>query len=100
MKNNNIDRKTKQNTPAVLLDKEMNELNSHDTQNSNKTGHKGHMDQSAHHKMMIKDFRRRFYVSLIVTIPILILSPTIQGWLGVSIAFPGLDYVLLSMAIS
>lgn len=76
----------------------MNELNSHDIHNSNKMRHKGKMDQSAHHKMMIKDFRQRFYVSLIVTIPILILSPTIQGWLGVSITFPGLDYVLLIIA--
>ncbi|KKN21108.1 hypothetical protein LCGC14_0928810 [marine sediment metagenome] len=50
MKNNNIDIKAKQNTPAVLLHKEMNELNSHDTHNSNKEGHKGHMDQSAHQK--------------------------------------------------
>jgi Cu2+-exporting ATPase len=83
MKNNNI---------------EMNKFNSHDTHKSNKAGQKGHMDQSAHHRMMIKDFRRRFFISLIVTIPILILSPTIQGWLGVSITFPGLDYVLLIIA--
>jgi len=47
---------------------------------------------------MIKDFRRRFYVSLIVTVPILILSPTIQGWLGFSFSFLGLDYILLIMA--
>jgi Cu2+-exporting ATPase len=92
MKINNIDTETK---PVVLSNKNMKNMNSHDTYNSNKTGH---MDQSAHHRMMIKDFRRRFYISLIVTIPILILSPTIQGWLGVSITIPGLDYVLLIMA--
>ncbi len=95
MKNNNIVKKTKQNVPVVLSDKNVNNKNPHVTPNSNKPGH---MDQSAHHRMMIKDFRRRFYVSLLVTIPILILSPTIQGWLGVSIAIPGLDYVLLVMA--
>ena len=95
MKDNNIVKETKQNIPAVLSDKNMNNINSHDTHNSNKSGH---MDQSAHHRMMIKDFRRRFYISLIVTIPILILSPTIQGWLGVSITVPGLNYVLLIMA--
>lgn len=98
MKNNKIVKETKKNLPAVLSDKNVNNINSHDTHDSNKMGHKGHMDQSAHHRMMIKDFRRRFYVSLIVTIPILILSPTIQGWLGVSITIPGLDYVLLIMA--
>ena len=97
MKDNNIEynKETKQNIPVVLSNKEVNNINSHDTHNSNKSGH---MDQSAHHRMMIKDFRRRFYISLIVTIPILILSPTIQGWLGVSITVPGLNYVLLIMA--
>jgi len=95
MKNNNIVKEKKQNIPTVSSDKNRNNINSHDTPNSKKPGHK---DQSAHHRMMIKDFRRRFYVSLLVTIPILILSPTIQGWLGVSITIPGLDYVLLVMA--
>jgi len=95
MKNNHINIETKQNIPTVLSDRNVNNMNSDDTHNSNK---KEHMDQSAHHRMMIKDFRRRFYISLIVTIPILILSPTIQGWLGVSITFPGLGYVLLIMA--
>ncbi|MFX0008747.1 MAG: copper-translocating P-type ATPase [Candidatus Hermodarchaeota archaeon] len=68
---------------------------SHDTHDSNK---KGHMDQSAHHRMMIKDFRRRFYISLIVTIPVLLLSPTIQGWIGLNFTVPGVEYILLSMA--
>lgn len=95
MKNNNIDMETKQKIPVVLSDKNVNNMNSHDIHNSSK---KGHMDQSSHHRMMIKDFQRRFYISLIVTIPILILSPTIQGWLGVSITILGLDYVLLIMA--
>ncbi|MFW9825401.1 MAG: HAD-IC family P-type ATPase, partial [Candidatus Thorarchaeota archaeon] len=74
----------------------MNTPNS--THNSHNMSPRGHMDQSAHHRMMIKDFRMRFYISLAVTIPILILSPTIQGWFGVSIAFFGVDYLLLSMA--
>ncbi|MFW9948598.1 MAG: copper-translocating P-type ATPase [Candidatus Thorarchaeota archaeon] len=76
----------------------MSEMHSHDTHQSNKVEHMKHMDQSGHHKMMIKDFRLRFYVSLIITIPILLLSPTIQGWLGINLTFPGLEYVLLFMA--
>ncbi|WP_457651426.1 copper-translocating P-type ATPase [Rhodocaloribacter sp.] len=39
----------------------------------------GHHD---HHAMMVADFRRRFWVSLILTIPILLLSPLIQRFLG------------------
>ena len=44
-------------------------------------GHEHH-DHHLHHAMMVADFRRRFWISLIVTIPILLLSPMIQEWLG------------------
>lgn len=56
------------------------------------------MDQSSHHKMMIKDFRLRFIISTIVTIPILILSPTIQSWFGFSLSFPGIEWILLGLS--
>lgn len=36
---------------------------------------------------MVEDFRRRFFVSLMVTVPILALSPMIQGGLGVAEAW-------------
>ncbi len=39
-------------------------------------------DHVSHHAMMIKDFRRRFWISLAISIPILILSPMIQELLG------------------
>lgn len=42
-----------------------------------------------HHAMMEADFRRRFWVVLVLTIPILLLSPTIQEWLGFRLTFPG-----------
>jgi Cu2+-exporting ATPase len=50
----------------------------------------------AHHAHMVADFRRRFWVSLGLTVPILILSPLIQELLGIEdvIAFPGDAYVL------
>ncbi len=38
-----------------------------------------------HHAMMEADMKRRFLVSLIFTVPVLILSPTIQKWLGFQI---------------
>jgi Cu2+-exporting ATPase len=46
--------------------------------------------------MMIKDFKRRFLVSLALTIPILLLSPQIQEWAGFgdSLRFNG-DLILL-----
>lgn len=52
-----------------------------------------------HHAMMELDFRKRFFVSLIITGPILILSPTIQQWFNFTIPhFPGYDYVLFGLA--
>ena len=62
--------------------------------------HKGHHD---HHAHMVADFRRRFWVSLVITVPILLLSPLIQRFLGLGTAlrFSGDTYVafLLSSAV-
>ena len=51
-----------------------------------------------HHAMMIADFRKRFYVVLILTIPIMLLSEMIQHWLNLHISFPGSKYVLLVLS--
>ncbi|MBN1684515.1 MAG: copper-translocating P-type ATPase [Gammaproteobacteria bacterium] len=51
-----------------------------------------------HHKMMIQDFKRRFWVSLILTIPILILSPLIQTFLHYQWQFWGSEYVLFLLS--
>jgi len=48
-----------------------------------------------HHQQMIGALRRRFWVCLIVTIPILLLSETIQNLLGFSIpSFAGQDILI------
>jgi len=59
----------------------------------NHSMHKKH-DHSEHHKHMVKDFKKRFIVSTIVTVPILLLSPLIQGFLNISYSFTGDKYVL------
>jgi len=51
-----------------------------------------------HHAMMVADFRKRFWVSLIITVPVLILSPVIQEWTGISIRFTGDIYVLFALS--
>ena len=48
-------------------------------------GHAGH----DHHTMMIADFKKRFYIVLLLTIPIMLLSEMIQHWLNLHISFPG-----------
>jgi Cu2+-exporting ATPase len=58
-------------------------------------------DHAGHdHEAMIADFRRRFWVSLALTVPILLLSPMIQRFLGLdrTLAFPGDSYVLFGLA--
>ena len=57
--------------------------------------HGGH-DHHAHHVHMIEDFKKRFWVSLVITIPILLLSPMIQHFLGLkdTLRFSGDLYVL------
>lgn len=43
------------------------------------------------------DFLNRFWVSIVITVPILLLSHMIQQWLGFSITFNGDKYVLLTL---
>ncbi|WP_319506155.1 hypothetical protein [uncultured Methanolobus sp.] len=44
--------------------------------------HEGHQGHSGHHAMMVKDFRKRFWISLVLTNPVLLLSPIIQDFLA------------------
>jgi P-type Cu2+ transporter len=63
-------------------------------------GHAQHAGQgdSDHHAMMVADFRRRFFFSLILMVPILALSPMIQMFLGVDWRFTGDSYVLFGLS--
>ena len=51
-----------------------------------------------HHKMMIADFKRRFYVVLVLTIPIMALSTMIQHFIGIHWEFAGSPYILLVLS--
>ena len=50
------------------------------------------------HASMIDDFKKRFYIVLILTIPIMLLSQMIQHWLNIHFSFPGIQYVLLVLS--
>lgn len=56
------------------------------------------MEGDDHHAMMIMDFKKRFFVTLILSIPILLLSPMIQHWLGVDWKFAGSGYILFVLS--
>jgi Cu2+-exporting ATPase len=58
-------------------------------------------DHHAHgHMDMIADFRRRFWVSLALTLPVLALSPMIRSFFGLehALAFPGDGYILFGLS--
>ena len=59
-------------------------------------GHQGH--HGNHHAHMIEDFQRRFYISTLLSIPVLLFSSMIQDFLGFEISFPGMPYVSAVLA--
>jgi Cu2+-exporting ATPase len=65
-----------------------------------KKGHDPHMGMAGHdhHAMMIADFKKRFYVVLLLTIPVMLLSMQIQQWLHLDISFTGSSYLLFALA--
>ena len=56
------------------------------------------MEGHDHYAMMINDFKRRFFITLILTIPIMLLSPMIQQWIGVNWQFIGSGYILFVLS--
>lgn len=75
------------------------------------TGHNMHTNHAAdnkkamhkhqdHHAHMVADFKKRFWISLIITIPVLILSPMIQEFIGLEdlIRFTGDLYILFVLS--
>jgi Cu2+-exporting ATPase len=60
-------------------------------------GHKSHQN---HHAHMAADFRQRFWISLVLTLPILALSPFLQSLVGLreAVGFSGDLYVLFGFS--
>ncbi|HWQ20383.1 MAG TPA: copper-translocating P-type ATPase [Methanotrichaceae archaeon] len=46
------------------------------------------------HSQMLQDFKKRFILSLALTIPVLALSPSVQDLLRIRLEFPGSEYLL------
>jgi len=80
----------------------MNEHASHrhdDKKSSVPADHSNHHNHAGH-SSMISDYRKRFWISLVVTIPILMLSPMIQHVLGIRelFQFSGENYLLFALS--
>lgn len=50
----------------------------------------GHDKHAGHNPNM---FKQKFWLSLLLTIPTLLFSHTVQSWLGVELMFPGSEYI-------
>ena len=62
--------------------------------------HRGGGDQHSHHAHMVKDFRKRFWVCLALTVPVLLLSPLIRDAIGLkeALSFTGDKYILFALS--
>src|SRR3972149_4510277 len=69
-------------------------------EHSGRAEHGGHAPGPGpgHHGHMVADFRRRFWVSLALTVPVVALSEVVQGLLGVRFSFPGDRWIQPSFA--
>ncbi len=77
---------------------EHHHLTHHESAHDNHQGHGGDGGHHNHHAHMVEDFKKRFYISLIFMIPILILSPMIQMFLNVDWRFTGDVYILFALS--
>jgi Cu2+-exporting ATPase len=78
-------------------EKKNNKVTSRKDEGHHHEDHQSH-DHSDHHKHMVKDFRKRFWISLVITLPILVLSPMIQNILGYEVTFIFDKYVLFGLS--
>jgi Cu2+-exporting ATPase len=86
---------TDHNTSAAVPAKGASSMDHAGMQHESKSmGMAGH----DHHAMMIADFRKRFWVTLVVTLPVMLLSGQIQHWLNIHVVFPGSPYMLLALS--
>ncbi len=69
----------------------------HESHQKGKHGMKGH-DHSMHHMHMIQDFKKRFWISLVITLPIVVLAPMIQGLLSYEFRFEGDRYLQFALS--
>ena len=76
-------------------DKDHNKHNHSSDKSMKKMDHKGHQN---HHAHMVNDFRKRFFVCLVLTIPVLVLSPMIKNFLDWDFSFLGDLYILFILS--
>ncbi len=85
------------------------EMTGHEHMNHTEHDHAGHDHMNhkgnggghnSHHEHMVADFKKRFWISIVFTIPILLLSPMLRSLFGVEdlLSFKGDIYLLFGLA--
>lgn len=68
----------------------------HTAASTGSSAHAGHVDHSGHEEM----FRRRFWVSLVLSVPVLLYTPMLQMWFGFEMpAFMGSQWIAPLFAV-
>ncbi len=58
----------------------------------------GSVDHNIHHKHMVADFKKRFFICTVLTFPVLALTPIAQDLLGLEFSFLGDSYIVLAIS--
>ncbi len=103
MENNNNHNQEEMDHSKMDHSKKKQKEEDHSKMNHGSGDHSGHIPGHGqmghdHHKMMISDFRKRFWVTLVFTIPILFFSPMIQDFFGYEYLLPGNPYILFALS--
>ncbi|MFI7076248.1 HAD-IC family P-type ATPase [Micromonospora sp. NPDC049903] len=65
----------------------------HDTGHAAPDKHAGHREHDTHAGHDPEAFRRKFWLSLALTVPVVLTSPMVMDWFGYRLDFPGVDLV-------
>ena len=87
------------------MDKGVQQVDKHEHPSTTQTDHGDHNamrhdqmkhEHKDHHQHMVRDFKKRFFISLLLTLPILLLSPLVKEFIGLktALSFTG-DSLLL-----
>lgn len=79
-------------TARAEKDEHSHHHQNHDHHSESDSSAAGFDKHAGHHT---SDFLKRFWITLVLSVPVLLLSHMIQQWLGFTIAFQGDKYVLL-----
>ncbi|MGG7666625.1 copper-translocating P-type ATPase [Dyadobacter sp. BHUBP1] len=81
--------------PAETMPSMTGSSHEHHAPTAQADGHSDHDKHAGHHT---EDFLKRFWICLVITVPILLLSHMIQQWIGFNWTFAGDQYVLLALS--